>query len=53
MKKDKKPKDPRLGIVGGQAVLEGVMMKSGENVSLAVRGENGEITLDNRRTYRR
>ncbi len=47
MKKDKKTIDPRLGIVGGQAVLEGVMMKSGENVSLAVRGENGEITLDN------
>jgi len=47
MKKDKKAVDPRLGIVGGQAVLEGVMMKSGENVSLAVRGENGEITLDN------
>ena len=47
MKKDKKAVDPRLGIVGGQAVLEGVMMKSGENVSLAVRGENGTITLDN------
>ncbi len=47
MKKDKKTVDPRLGIVGGQAVLEGVMMKSGENVSLAVRGENGKITLDN------
>ena len=47
MKKNKKTTDPRLGIVGGQAVLEGVMMKSGDNVSLAVRGENGEITLDN------
>lgn len=47
MKKDKKTADPRLGIVGGQAVLEGVMMKSGENVSLAVRGEDGKITLDN------
>ena len=40
MKKEKKPADPRLSIVGGQAVLEGVMMKSGENVSLAVRGED-------------
>ncbi|MBE6597948.1 MAG: DUF1385 domain-containing protein [Ruminococcaceae bacterium] len=47
MKKEKKVVDPRLGIVGGQAVLEGVMMKSGENVSLAVRGEDGGITLDN------
>ncbi len=47
MKKEKKSVDPRLGIVGGQAVLEGVMMKSGENVSLAVRGEDGNITLDN------
>jgi uncharacterized protein YqhQ len=47
MKKDKKTIDPRLGIVGGQAVLEGVMMKSGENVSLAVRGEDGKISLDN------
>ena len=47
MKKNKKEKDPRRGIVGGQAVLEGVMMKSGESVSLAVRGENGSITVDN------
>jgi len=47
MKKEKKAVDPRLGIVGGQAVLEGVMMKSGENVSLAVRGEDGKITIDN------
>lgn len=47
MKKNKKEKDPRLGIVGGQAVLEGVMMKSGDSVSLAVRGEDGSITVDN------
>ncbi len=47
MKKEKKSVDPRLGIVGGQAVLEGVMMKSGENVSLAVRGADGKISLDN------
>ena len=33
----------RLGLVGGQAVLEGVMMKSGEDMSLAVRGEDGKI----------
>ncbi|MGN1409789.1 MAG: DUF1385 domain-containing protein [Eubacteriales bacterium] len=46
MKKDK-VKDPRLGIVGGQAVLEGVMMKSGDKCSLAVRTPDGEIALDN------
>ncbi len=47
MKKNKKQTDPRLGIVGGQAVLEGVMMKSGDRCSLAVRTEDGGITLDN------
>jgi len=31
----------RLGKVGGQAVLEGVMMKSGETVALSVRTEDG------------
>lgn len=35
----------RLGKVGGQAVLEGVMMKSGDNVALAVRKEDGTIAL--------
>lgn len=33
----------RLGRVGGQAVLEGVMMKSGERTALAVRDETGAI----------
>lgn len=33
----------RLGRVGGQAVLEGVMMKSGDDVCLAVRTEDGGI----------
>jgi len=36
-------KKSRLGLVGGQAVLEGVMMKSGSDVNLAVRGEDGKI----------
>ena len=36
-------KKSRLGLVGGQAVLEGVMMKSGNDVNLAVRGEDGKI----------
>lgn len=41
----KKEKNCRLGKVGGQAVLEGVMMKSGENVALAVRKEDGSVAL--------
>lgn len=42
-----KEKNPRLGKVGGQAVLEGVMMKSGDNVSLAVRKDDGTIEIKN------
>ena len=40
-------RDPKIGIVGGQAVLEGVMMKSGDRCSLAVRMPDGQISLDN------
>ena len=50
MKTKKKENDAlscRLGKVGGQAVLEGVMMKSGERCSLAVRMADGKINLDN------
>jgi len=36
----------RLGRVGGQAVLEGVMMRSGKDVALAVRKPDGSIVLD-------
>ena len=46
-KKEKKKPDPKIGIVGGQAVLEGVMMKSGDRCSLAVRTPGGEISLFN------
>lgn len=42
-----KNKNPRLGLVGGQAVLEGVMMKSRDRVSLAVRGDDGKISVKN------
>ncbi|MBE6654077.1 MAG: DUF1385 domain-containing protein [Ruminococcaceae bacterium] len=45
MSKDKKQKccyiPERRGKVGGQAVLEGVMMKSGERVALTVRKDDG------------
>ena len=37
----------KRGKVGGQAVLEGVMMKSGENVSLTVRKEDGTTETKN------
>ena len=36
----------RLGKVGGQAVLEGVMMKSGNTVAVSVRREDGTIVSD-------
>ena len=36
----------RLGAVGGQAVLEGVMMKSKEKVALSVRNTKGEIVTE-------
>ena len=45
MKKEKVC-NPRLGKAGGQAVLEGVMMKSGDNVALAVRKDDGTIALE-------
>ena len=43
----KKEINERLGKVGGQAVLEGVMMKSGDDVSLAVRRPDGKIDVKN------
>lgn len=36
----------RLGTVGGQAVIEGVMMKSKELVALSVRGTDGNISTE-------
>ena len=39
----------RRGKVGGQAVLEGVMMKSGDNVALTVRKEDGSTVTKNSR----
>ncbi len=48
-KKGKEPKNPRLGVVGGQAVLEGVMMKHGERYSVAVRKSDGTVEVVNDR----
>ncbi len=36
----------RLGMVGGQAVLDGIMMKSGDKYSIAVRRQNGDIVVE-------
>ncbi len=38
-----KEKNPRLGQVGGQALLEGVMMRHGETVATSVRAMDGTI----------
>lgn len=35
----------RTNMVGGQAVIEGVMMKKGDNVALAVRKEDGTVEI--------
>ena len=45
-KKEKQARDPKIGIVGGQAVLEGVMMRSGERQSLSVRSTDGKIVTE-------
>ncbi len=41
----KKVQNCRLGKVGGEAVLEGVMMRSGDKYSIASRREDGSITV--------
>lgn len=45
MSKCKKEQNCRLGTVGGQAVLEGIMMKGKDKYSIAVRREDGSISL--------
>lgn len=47
-KKEKKVMSCRLGKVGGQAVLEGVMMKSGTHMSIASRMPDGSIKMTNK-----
>lgn len=42
----KKTMDPRAGSVGGQAVLEGVMMRAGNRVALSVRDTDGNIKTE-------
>ena len=44
-KKESCPVNPRLGVVGGQAVIEGVMMKSAGNMAIASRMPDGSIKV--------
>ncbi len=44
-KTDHNVKNCRLGTVGGQAVLEGIMMKGKEDYAIAVRREDGTVSL--------
>ncbi len=45
MSEKNKQKNPRLGKVGGQAVLEGVMMRSGDEVAIASRMPDKSIKI--------
>jgi len=45
-KQSEQTQNCRLGSTGGQAVLEGIMMKSPEGCALAVRREDGSIRVD-------
>lgn len=40
---EKEKEESKRGAVGGQAVLEGVMMKSKDHIAIAVRRQSGEI----------
>ncbi|MEG2450127.1 MAG: peptide chain release factor N(5)-glutamine methyltransferase [Clostridia bacterium] len=46
--KEKLPKAVRRTSIGGQAVLEGVMMKGARSIATAVRAESGEITIESK-----
>jgi len=47
-KKAKKPKEKK-SLIGGQALLEGVMMRSGSSMAMAVRDDDGTILIDSKR----
>ena len=48
----KSPKAPKLPSYGGQALLEGVMMRGAAGVALAVRSPEGDILLEVKRQKR-
>lgn len=45
---DKKSKAVRRTSIGGQAVLEGVMMKGERSIATAVRAQSGDITVESK-----
>ncbi len=45
MKKNTNEINPRMNKVGGEALLEGVMMKCGEKLAISVRREDGSIAI--------
>ncbi len=49
MKKNSKVVSCRLGKVGGEAVIEGVMMKAGDNCCTALCDKNGNIKVNERK----
>ena len=49
MKKEKKNKKNRTTSIGGQAVLEGVMMRGAASMATAVRDEEGTIRIESER----
>ena len=49
MKKEKTPQNCRLNRVGGEAVIEGIMMKAGDRCSTACRKEDGTIAVVDRK----
>ncbi len=49
MKKEPKEQNCRLNRVGGEAVIEGVMMKAGDRCSTACRKEDGTIVVADRK----
>ncbi len=49
MKDKTQQQNCRLGTVGGQAVLEGIMMKGKEDYAIAVRREDGTVSLSKHR----
>ena len=43
--KENPPKNLRPSSIGGQALIEGVMMKSSDDIAMAVRKSSGEIVV--------
>ncbi len=49
MNNNTEEKNPRLGKVGGQALLEGIMMRSGDDLAISVRATDGTVRSQRRK----